>query len=230
MPIRPSRGLSREHWPSVGRRRGSVARWLRGESLPEEQLEELHLLAESPSAIDVLRAISAMVVGNLPVVICCDQLEAVLQHGDCPEKFANDLVLLLHTVPNLVLVVSCLRDKWDEFLARAPKMFEDRTRQKRLLLSPLSGAQAVEMVQRRLQSWQASQVGRDALWPFSRESVKRWADQMTPGPRAVCCRNRQWHLSDGSTTATKMRSLRWTARLRSKIRLRISSAASGTKS
>ncbi len=124
--------------------RDRLRRWLRGESLPEEQLEELHLLAESPSAIDVLRAISAMVVGNLPVVICCDQLEAVLQHGDCPEKFANDLVLLLHTVPNLVLVVSCLRDKWDEFLARAPKMFEDRTRQKRLLLSPLSGAQAVE--------------------------------------------------------------------------------------
>ena len=59
-------------------------RWLRGEALPEEDLERLGLPDEPPKPADVLRAVPALLRHRVPVVVCCDQIESVLDKQDGP--------------------------------------------------------------------------------------------------------------------------------------------------
>src|SRR5581483_10571085 len=59
-------------------------RWLRGEGLPEDDLDRLDLPAEPPRPMDVLRAVPALLRHRVPVVLCLDQVESVLDHPQGP--------------------------------------------------------------------------------------------------------------------------------------------------
>src|SRR5205823_57083 len=90
-------------------------RWLRGETLPEGDLSRLELPEDPPQPGDVLRTIPAILRYRTPVVICCDQIESVLSHQDGPMRLTTRLMEILQTVPNQLLVVSCLDSEWPEF-------------------------------------------------------------------------------------------------------------------
>ena len=92
--------------------------WLRGEAdqIPEARLAALHLPAESPPLIDVLKAVAEILrLMKTPLVVCFDQLEELFKNDR--EGFTSltaALMSWLQTVPNLVIGIGCLNATWNE--------------------------------------------------------------------------------------------------------------------
>ncbi|MFG0332460.1 MAG: hypothetical protein ACF8TS_03770, partial [Maioricimonas sp. JB049] len=165
-------------------------RWLRGEELSDTDLARLEIVQDGtpPSASEVLRAVAALLPAGMPIVLCCDQLEAVLRVPDGLKTLANDLVGLLQDdeLSNLLIVISCLEDRWREAESRggtagAHVMFYDRV--ETFILESPQPQQIVRLVQQRLQSWPAHRVG--STWPFDAASLKDWANRERPSPRGT---------------------------------------------
>jgi DNA segregation ATPase FtsK/SpoIIIE-like protein len=180
----------------------SVRHWLRGESLPENDLARLQLGEEPPHAAQVLRAAAGLLRFQLPIVLCCDQLEAVLVDlEEGPIRLTNELMGLLQMVPNQLVVLSCLEDKWQAFVEKVHGSFKQRIRI--FKLETLNGEQAVELVWRRLQSWPDSKPERGDLWPFRKQAVREFGEKQQPGPRGLvmtCARAYERWAEDGQDT------------------------------
>lgn len=177
-------------------------RWLRGEGLPERRLDDLQL-GEGPPATTRLLQTLAVVLQQLhtPIVVCLDQMEAVLKDEQGPKEITTELMGWLQDVPNLLLVVSCLKSEWQTVKDTGFKAFPDRVAE--FDLKPIDGPQAGELVRRRLRSWAGYRPERGELWPFRKDSVERFAQKNPTPPRGflkVCSqRFGQWLESKSDT-------------------------------
>lgn len=164
--------------------KSSVRPWLRGESLPEEQLAELGLPADAPQPIQVLTSLARLFARDMPFVICCDQLEGVLSQGeDAVLRLTTDLTGLLQSVPNQLITVSCLQDRWDEVNSWVDRSFQDRIDV--LTLENPTASQATELVRRRIEAWSRSAPDRGATWPIDEGSIHAFFDAKPRSPREV---------------------------------------------
>ena len=160
-----------------------VRRWLRGDDLPEQECARLGLTQEPPEPERVIEAIATMLrrVG-VPLVICCDQLEAVLKQPDVgPINLSNGLVGLLHSVPNTLIVLGCLEDAWAVVISN--KMHESFLHRvhKPQKLETLAEEQAVELIRRRVASWDGNQ-GKGGTWPIHVGSIREYAGGLNQRP------------------------------------------------
>jgi len=169
-----------------------VRRWLRGDDLPEQECARLGLSQDPPEPERVIEAVATLLqrVG-VPLVICCDQLEAVLKDPEVgPINLSNGLVGLLHTVPNTLIVLGCLEDAWSVVISnKVHESFFDRVH-KPQKLATLAPGQAVDLVRRRLMAWDGNQA-RGGTWPIDSESIVAYANARPRAPRALLqeCRN-----------------------------------------
>jgi len=169
-----------------------VRRWLRGDDLPDELCGRLKLGNRRPDPEKVIEVIATMLqIVSTPLVICCDQLEAVLKEiledpnapiGQGPISLSNGLMALLHSTPNLLIVLSCLTDAWEIFHPKAQKGFKDRLYDP-LRLLPLTAAQAVELVERRLRTWRYAQASKSPTWPIKAQAVVDYVSARPRPPR-----------------------------------------------
>jgi len=178
-------------------------RWLRGEPLPEEQAATFGLPAEPADPVAVIRAVSTMLGDNRPIALCLDQLDVLLKAPEASSRLSVDLMNLLASVPNLVIVLGCLRNVWDEFIKqKCNEAFLDRVVIHNLD-ERLNGEQAVGLVVRRLRSWPDRPDHGDELWPFDKANIVQFVDNERVFPRnflQVCDQAfRKW-LENGDQT------------------------------
>lgn len=159
-------------------------RWLRGEDLEESQRAALKL-PESPTTTTRLLQTFAALIHRLgmALVICCDQSEALLVRPGAAAELCNSLIGWLDTIPNLVLTVSCLKDQWGKLKDNAFSAFPDRVQELDLL--DLNGAQAVELVRRRLAAWPSRRPEKSPLWPFREQNLLDYAARKPRSPREL---------------------------------------------
>ena len=174
-------GWAPEPWPTHARR------WLRGETLPDDEQECLGLGDDPPAAMDVIRAVPAILGPETPMVICCDQLESVLRDksagANARMHFSDAAVNLLQGVP-VAVVVSCLEGEWPGFYNEAYGAFKMRVRRPEYALEMLTPDQGVELVRRRLAHWEERPAGRDGIWPFDGASIQIHVAK-EPNPRVL---------------------------------------------
>jgi hypothetical protein len=162
--------------------RDSARRWLRGEDLPESELTRLGLPPEPPLASHVLQSIAAVHHYSIPTVICCDQMESLLKDKEGPRIFTAQLMEILHSVPNQVLVLGCLESEWPAFEAASFSPVRGQRFHRPLRLKELRRDQAVELLSRRLGRWPAA-PGKNPVRPFDTGSVADYADKELTYPR-----------------------------------------------
>jgi S-DNA-T family DNA segregation ATPase FtsK/SpoIIIE len=163
-------------------------RWLKGESLQDQELDRLGLENEPPQPIQILQGVAAIFQYRTPVVICCDQMELALiaARETVPELTAR-FQSILEKVPNHTLVLSCLEAEWRKddvtgFEDNAFQSFRQRLYPP-LKLSRLKEEQAVELVARRLGSAQLAAGRGGALWPFDDATLLTYVRDEQPTPR-----------------------------------------------
>jgi S-DNA-T family DNA segregation ATPase FtsK/SpoIIIE len=164
-------------------------RWLRGDDLPEQDCKRLQLSVEPPDAEMVIQVVANVLQYlSMPLVICCDQIEAVLKDTKLgPVNLSNDLLNILATTPNTLLVLSCLEDRWkagDGFLARAQRSFKDRV-ENPISLSMLSEDQALDLVQRRLRTWRGARPDKYPTWPIREDAIRAYVHRQPRSPREL---------------------------------------------
>jgi DNA segregation ATPase FtsK/SpoIIIE-like protein len=159
--------------------------WLRGDSIPEEDQERLGLVSEPPSANEILAAVSQILIRqNKLLIVFCDQIEGVLAYPAEPVfKLTNALTSFAQSIPNLLVCMSCLEDKWEEVQLHAPASFKDRV--ERQLLRSLQKEQGVELVRRRLAGWPKKEVDPDGTWPFRAVELAQFVQKNPVSPRGL---------------------------------------------
>jgi hypothetical protein len=191
---------------SVSEAGDDVRRWLRGEAeqMSYERLAELKLLDRngqplaSPPLIEILFAVAELLrLNKIPLVVCFDQLEELFKNDRAGfTALTGQLMSWLQRVPNLLLGLGCMEDVWKELrVAEGFKSFFDRVTAH--VLPPLSGAEAVELVVRRMRSWTDFDPKQPHGWPFELDSVRDYAEKLSPPTRgfiqAVCApRFNEW--------------------------------------
>jgi hypothetical protein len=156
--------------------------WLRGEGLPEEEARLLGVEEQSPAPLHVLQGVAAILQYRMPMVICCDQLDAITKYPDAPGYLADQLMQLLAAVPCQYLALSCLENDWQIIVAnKGLEAFRQRTQP--FNLDFLTEDQAVVLLSKRLANWPLRKAGDDPLRPFNRASVERYVRDAQPPPR-----------------------------------------------
>ena len=175
-------------------------RWLRGDSVAESDLERLQLPEEPPEAGQVLLALAHLLRFQMPIVLCCDQLEAILVDiEDGAIHLTNALIGLLQTVPNQLVIMSCLEDKWRDVLDHVHGSFEHRV--KVFKLDALSEDQGAELIRRRLKHWPGHRQDCGEIWPFREAAVRKVVIDEQPHARSLiqaCEKAMERWLDDGS--------------------------------
>jgi hypothetical protein len=165
-------------------RAGEAWRWLRGDQLEGAQLTELQLPEEPPTTSGLLQTLAILLKRlGMALVICCDQSEGFLRKPAAIEELTNSLIGWLDTIPNLVLVLTLLKDSWKKLDTGGFHSFLDRS--KPLELDQLKGAQAVELLRRRLVGWPGARPGKSSLWPFREADVLKLAQEKPLDPRGL---------------------------------------------
>jgi hypothetical protein len=144
----------------------AVARsWLRGESLPEELARRLGLPDDPPAPVDVLKAIAMLLAGHAPLVLCIDQLDVLLtDQENAPLQFSSDLMVLRSAIPNLLIILGCIKVEWERMAKQFNQAFVDRTCTHEL--ETLTPQQSTELISRRLSSWPGKPSDRGEWWPI----------------------------------------------------------------
>jgi hypothetical protein len=88
-------------------------------------------------------------------------------------RLSNELMGLLASVPNLLILISCMQDKWKDFIGKTNKAFQDRTRH--VKLDTLAPEQASDLIARRLRTWAGARTSHSATWPFDEASIHQLA-------------------------------------------------------
>lgn len=178
--------------------RDLAERWLRGESLLEDQARRLGLPDEPPGPVDVIKTVAALVAGPAPMVLCLDQLDVLLTEKEtAPLHFSNAMMLLRGSIPNLLLVLGCLQVDWTVMAAdKFSRAFRDRTAEAQVL-DLLTEPEASELIHRRLQHWPGGPEGRESWWPIDVGSFRRlMADPQTPRGIINWCEQRYQEWAD----------------------------------
>jgi DNA segregation ATPase FtsK/SpoIIIE, S-DNA-T family len=158
-------------------------RWLRGESLAEEHAEHLRLPEEPPSSIDVLCAAAELLASHAPVVLCLDQLDVLLADDQAPARISIDLMTLLGKIPNLLIILSCLKVEWKSMEQRFNQAFLGRTRSHEL--TELAVEQSIDLVRRRLADWPGRRPSTGDCSPFEERSLRAYLDAQPQAPRSL---------------------------------------------
>ena len=165
-------------------------RWLRGESLDEEQAELLSLAEEPPAPLDVICAAADLLAGHAPVVLCLDQLDVLLADDQAPARISNDMMILLAKIPNLLIVLSCLKVEWKGMEQRFNQaFFWVRTRLHGL--TELAVEQSVDLVRRRLTDWPGRRPSAGECSPFDEDSLRAFLTARPQVPRSLIQECRQ---------------------------------------
>ncbi len=164
----------------------TARRWLQGQDLPDSDRQAVGLGEEGPNPIDVLRAIPALFGYDRPMMICCDQLESVLQakNANAITRLSASLMELLQAVPSQI-VLSCFSDSWNEFISHSFGSFKMRVRQPPFRLEPMKTEQALRLVRNRMASWSGKSADRPPTWPFIEASIDEVVRENGPTPRAL---------------------------------------------
>jgi hypothetical protein len=94
------------------------------------------------------------------------------------------LMAWLQEVPNLVLVLGCIDEVWNQLRTERPYTgFLDRTKQWKL--DQISPAQATELIARRMRSWTDLPAGAANGWPFDLPHLERELQTTLVGPRGL---------------------------------------------
>lgn len=161
-----------------------ACRWLRGESLSDARCEELGLPESPPSTTSVLRAIAALLRRlGMVLVVCCDQSEVYMTARKDFDELTNSFIGWLHDIPSLLVVLSCLKDPWVQFLRdSANSAFPARTEAFDLqAMAPMGEAQAIELIRRRLHPDGAV----SEIHPFVPANVAQFVQEMPMAPRVL---------------------------------------------
>jgi len=172
--------------------RDLAQRWLRGESLPEEQSRRLGFPDEPPGPVDVIKAVAALVAGPDPMVLCLDQLDVLLTDKErAPLQFSNAMMILRDGIPNLLIVLGCLQVDWAFMVAdKFNHAFNDRIALPHKL-DRLTEPEAAELIRRRLTHWAYGPEGREGWWPLDEGSFRRLMDdQQVPRSLIKWCEQR----------------------------------------
>ena len=161
-----------------------VRRWLRGESLSEEEASLVGIDEESPQPLEVLAGVAAIHQYRKPTIICCDQLESTLKESEGPRQLTSQLIELLHVVPNTFAILSCLEGDWEiAYKNGGFPAFDQRIRTFKLDY-PRQG-HAVELLNRRLKTCPGYDAKRGPIWPFDSETLERFMNEEQPTPRGL---------------------------------------------
>jgi DNA segregation ATPase FtsK/SpoIIIE-like protein len=159
-------------------------RWLRGDQLAEEQVAELRLPDEPPTTSRLLQTLAVLLQRlEMTLVICCDQSEGFLRKPEAFDELTRSLMGWVDVIPNLVLVLTFLRESWKKLDFGGFSSFTDRCQE--LDLDALNGPQAVELLRKRLAGWPGARPGKGPLWPFREEDVLRLAQRSPLAPRSL---------------------------------------------
>jgi hypothetical protein len=171
----------------LGRHRGLAGAWLRGESLPESELQKLEI-RPTPDGDDELEeqahqlviALSSLATAELPIIFCFDQIEALqLEQQDPSGLIAfGQMISALHAETKRILLISCtqiaflttLRQHVREAdLARMREFGE-------ISLKPLTWEEARQLIRARMDALpelKRLRAGhRDPLWPLKEAEIK----------------------------------------------------------
>jgi S-DNA-T family DNA segregation ATPase FtsK/SpoIIIE len=163
--------------------RDDAWRWLRGEQVDEKRLAELRLPPAPPDVTAILKALTGLMHPlKVPVVICCDQSEKLLRWPNALNEFTTALMGWVDDIPNLVLAMTFLKDDWKK-LNDSFQSFCDRTHG--LVLEPLQGAQAVELISKRIAMWPGARPEKGRIWPFNEEQIVKLASNGVLYPRGL---------------------------------------------
>jgi S-DNA-T family DNA segregation ATPase FtsK/SpoIIIE len=160
-------------------------RWLRGDQLEEAQAATLNLPEQPPTATDVLQTLAALLKRiKMTLVVCCDQSEGFLRKPAAIDEMTSSLMGWLEKVPNLVLILSMLKDSWKKLDSGGFfQAFADRSQA--LDLDRLNGDQAVELLKKRLSGWPGARSDKGVIWPFREDEIVRLATQAPLHPRGL---------------------------------------------
>jgi DNA segregation ATPase FtsK/SpoIIIE-like protein len=149
--------------------------WLRGGSLDDAVLAELKLPEGEPTTSSLLQTLAGVLKRlGMVLVICCDQSEQLLERPSAFKELTTALMGWLDKIPNVVLALSFLRDRWKS-LDPAYNSFIDRCRT--IDLETLTGPQAVELIHRRLTGWSVKRRDKGLLWPFREDDILRFVEK-----------------------------------------------------
>ncbi|TWT40056.1 DNA translocase SftA [Thalassoglobus neptunius] len=159
--------------------RTDARKWLRGDTLPDSVREEYRFSDEPIETTKLFRAVSALFGHEVPIVLCCDQLDAVLRSETATKEYTNALTALLHEVPNLQIVLSCLDDRWDQVVAWSETSFGSRCDTPEAgKLEQLDETHIRELLHRRLATWSGTKSSNGDC-PFDLDA---WAEHYRTDP------------------------------------------------
>jgi energy-coupling factor transporter ATP-binding protein EcfA2 len=163
----------------------AARRWLQGQDLPDADREALRLSDEAPTPLSVIRTIPALFRYDQPMMICCDQIEGLLQgsSSDAINQFSTAMMDLLHAVP-VQLVMSLFEDKLEQFFRHVFAAFKMRVRQPYFTLDEMNSEHAIKLVKARLADWPARDPVRPS-WPFNEAAIHRLVREKQPTPRML---------------------------------------------
>ncbi len=149
--------------------------WLRGDSLDEAVLAELKLPEDTPTPSRLLQALAGLLRRlGMVLVIGCDQSEQLLERQSELKELTTALMGWLDTIPNVVLSLTFLKDRW-EYFAKGYQSFVQRSLP--VDLETLNGPQAVELIRRRLACWPGRRRDKGPLWPFREDDIVRFTEK-----------------------------------------------------
>ena len=185
-----------------GTHRFAARSWLRGESLPDADLQRLGLpiagenddpMQPEVEAHDVVIWTCHLAGAGLPIVFCFDQVEALQRvPGDLRGLFQfGQLASDLHDqTPNAVLISCIQSDFLSDLLTIVSGYARDRIKSfGQQVLSPLTKSEAEELVRARLEfsphleELRANQA--DPLWPFSESDIESFLGKAGCTPREL---------------------------------------------
>jgi len=146
-----------------GRHVHAAAAWLRGESLPQSDLDLMGIGTEREKDEDTSWESEARTIVNGllrflapdPVVLCFDQVEALQTYRGDEEGFhaMGTLISELIDAHRPLLLVSCLVSAFEDLFDRLPnKADRDRWLQRKINLRPIGWEESLSLVKGRLES------------------------------------------------------------------------------
>jgi hypothetical protein len=171
----------------LGQHRGLASAWLRGESLPETELEKLGLTGEAETDEDLeerafrtVIALASLATSEAPIIFCFDQIEAMQLDGyDNSGLLAfGQMMSTLHAETRHVLLISCIQSAFLETFHRTVRK-SDLARigeYAESSLNPLTWTEGVQMVKSRMDKSPALKAlraaKRDLCWPLDEIEIK----------------------------------------------------------
>ena len=166
----------------------TARRWLQGQDLPEADLKTVGLALEPSTAMNVLKAIPALFGHQQPMMICCDQIEGILQSekkADLIVTLSQSLMDLLQSLPAQI-VLSCFKDSWQDHVFRNTlNAFQMRVQQPIFDLEAMKPNQAIRLIAGRMTGWPEHLADKPSIWPFAEATIRHLVTRYAPTPRGL---------------------------------------------